>query len=356
MQIKTDFPGSNIEILDMSQHLVIVRPQLKDTTTEWFYWAFCVEGAQNETWTFSFAGQNDIGYFGPAVSRDLQEWHWAGADVLDGYSRFTYRFGPDDTAVYFAHDMLYLPDRFDQLAESLALPVRKLVMSEKNNPVKMARLGSGKKTIVLTSRHHSCESTGNYVMEGMLLELIREPMKDFRVLAVPFMDIDGVLHGDQGKNRFPHDHNRDYLDEPIYLSTAALMDITRTLDVIYLIDLHSPWHFGGRHDTCFIVHAVTEMGEKYQQFSRILQDMTRSDPESIQYHMSNNIDVDVDWNVSDSPTCSRYYAQQQSVELSFIFETMYFGKAENSVTQQRLIHLGVNLAKALKKYDALCNE
>ena len=77
---------------------------------------------------------------------------------------------------------------------------------------------NAKKTILLTARHHACESVANYVLEGLLDGLLREKYsvtEDCKVLVVPFMDIDGVEDGDQGKSRFPHDHNRDYLAEPI---------------------------------------------------------------------------------------------------------------------------------------------
>lgn len=62
----------------------------------------------------------------------------------------------------------------------------------------------------MTARHHACESTGNYVLEGVLEELIKSLPNNLSVMCVPFVDYDGVVNGDQGKNRFQHDHNRDY--------------------------------------------------------------------------------------------------------------------------------------------------
>jgi hypothetical protein len=40
--------------------------------------------------------------------------------------------------------------------------------------------------------------------------------ENVEVVIVPFMDKDGVEEGDQGKNRKPHDHNRDYIGESIH--------------------------------------------------------------------------------------------------------------------------------------------
>ena len=351
MKINTAFTGANSDVVGVVDHMAYVRPQLRDTTSDWFYWAFCVEGAQNETWTFDFCGKPYLGYYGPAVSHDLKNWHWAGAEVLEHSSRFTYTFGPDEICVYFAHNMLYLPDRFQRFAVTEGLALRTLTHTRKNNPVVMAEIGSQPNCLILTARHHCCESTGSYVLEGMLQTLRQEPIPGLRVIAVPFIDLDGVLAGDQGKNRFPHDHNRDYIPEPIYAATAALMAYTQNLNVKYLLDLHSPWHLGGRNDTCFIVHAASEMSGRYQKLGCFLQNLTEQDPNSMRYQTVNDIEVDVAWNSSASPTCSKYYSRSNTIELSLTFETMYFGTADNPVSQKRLLRLGANLADAIRAYD-----
>ena len=40
--------------------------------------------------------------------------------------------------------------------------------------------------------------------------------RNVEVLAIPFMDKDGVEEGDQGKNRKPRDHNRDYIGQSVH--------------------------------------------------------------------------------------------------------------------------------------------
>ncbi len=354
MNIRTDFPGANIDVLEIGENTVKVLPQLRDTTTEWFYWAFCVEGAQGETWTFDFTAKDYayLGYFGPAVSKDLKEWTWAGSEILDGHSRFTYQFGPEDECVYFAHNMIYSTERFHEFVEDYDISVRSLVRTKKNRSVDIVEMGEGDSCVVLTSRHHCCESTGTYIMEGMLKEFSREPLKGHKVIAVPFMDVDGVVDGDQGKNRHPHDHNRDYMENPIYESTAALMEYNKNENVKYLLDLHSPWHFGGRNDTCFVVYSIEDMKTNYELFGEILQRITQKDPDSMQYDKDNNIDVNVEWNIGGTPTCSKYFASRPETKLSFTFETAYFGVLENQVSQQRLVRLGENIAKAIKLFDA----
>ena len=78
--------------------------------------------------------------------------------------------------------------------------------------------------MILTSRHHACESTGSYVLEGVLDGLLQHPMENLQVICVPFVDYDGVVDGDQGKYRLPRDHECDYGRDvpPIYPETAAI--------------------------------------------------------------------------------------------------------------------------------------
>src|SRR5690606_16689848 len=77
---------------------------------------------------------------------------------------------------------------------------------------------SPKFQLVFTARHHACEMMANYVLEGIISSiLLNEQLAYLRdnceILVVPFVDFDGVEDGDQGKNRMPRDHNRDYGDE-----------------------------------------------------------------------------------------------------------------------------------------------
>ena len=57
---------------------------------------------------------------------------------------------------------------------------------------------------------------------GVLQHLLESGNRDYRYIVVPFVDYDGVIDGEQGKFRFPHDHNRDYMDNPIYPETRAV--------------------------------------------------------------------------------------------------------------------------------------
>ena len=76
--ISTDFCGGNAQILSITEDTVTFIPDIRDTEGEWFYWAFCVRGAQGKTVHFTMTPKCWVGYFGAAVSRDLYHWDWSG--------------------------------------------------------------------------------------------------------------------------------------------------------------------------------------------------------------------------------------------------------------------------------------
>ena len=70
MNIHANFIGGNIRVLKMEGADVYMQNEIRDTTEDWFYWAFCVEGAQGQTLHFHL-DKKWIGYYGPAISRDF---------------------------------------------------------------------------------------------------------------------------------------------------------------------------------------------------------------------------------------------------------------------------------------------
>jgi hypothetical protein len=241
MQIHQNFVGGNITVKAIEGSTVTLENQIRDTVGDWCYWAFCVEGAEGQTLTFKMQPDR-LGYFGPAVSHDLYHWAWSNT-AENNYADFTYHFGEDEDCVYFAHNLLYHPSRFHRLCERLGVSVNIPVIDRMGTPIPAAVLGDGANNILLTARHHCCEATGDYIMEGILEEFSANPIPGCRITAVPFVDADGVVHGDQGKNRRPHDHNRDY-SEFIYPETKAITEwiakhANGKLDMF--IDVHCPW-------------------------------------------------------------------------------------------------------------------
>ena len=352
MKIHNNFTGGNIRVLSIEDNVIKLTNEMRDTQGDWFYWAFCIEGAQGRTLTFHFTN-NRIGYFCPAVSHDLKNWRWLdkgfSIDTPQGDS-FTYTFGPDEDKVYFAHNMLYHPERFESFAAAHGLHIQTLCLSPKGRPVPYVTFGEGKRTILLTSRHHACESTGDYVLEGVLTGLLKCPVPDTKVICVPFVDFDSVVDGDQGKNRAPYDHNRDYrVGQPaLYPETGAIRKLAEENNLVLGIDFHSPWHKGENNDWVFIVQnnpkkvpALNEMGFFFEA------SMTEG---ALQYRKSNDYPPNTGWTVEGTPCFGSYMHNYGGASLSFSLETTYFGEENNRFSQAGAVETGRCLAKAIGKF------
>jgi len=277
--IRCDYPGGNVKVLgiDESTGTVRVAPDLRDTPGYWFHFDFTVTGAAGRTLHFQFPanGREYLSTLGPAISRDAgKTWRWLNADGRrhEPANAFDYAFAADEHATRFAVSIPYTQKDWD----AFVAPYRA------RTDVKFGTLcksRSGKRDVeflhvpcrgraewlfVLTARHHACETTGNPPMEGALAVALGDsPEADWlRAHAdccfVPFMDKDGVEEGDQGKNRRPYDHNRDYA-KGLYPTVRAVKDLIvreSSGKRIVFIDLHAP-HVrtvpkgGGEHDQAF---------------------------------------------------------------------------------------------------------
>lgn len=350
-RIHDDFVGGNISVKAILGNDIVLENQLRTTQEDWFYWAFCVENAQGRTLTFRMQ-KNRVGYFGPAVSHDLITWHWL--EQADGES-FTYTFAKDENKVYFAHDMLYHPARFEAFASQHGLAVHTLCSGhkvEKRRSVPYVTFGNGSRHMLLTARHHACESTGNYVMEGLLTGLLAHPLPDTTVFCVPFVDYDGVLDGDQGKSRAPYDHNRDYGADvaSIYPECAAIRKYAESHGCVYGFDFHSPWHLGNENDEVFIVQKNPPKLPALNRFGELFEEECRKDETALQYRHANDYPPDTGWNVGKTQ-CGALMTYRPENKLAFTLETTYFGKEGNKVSQENMLAMGRCFARALHAFD-----
>ncbi len=345
MTIETAFPGGNVKVIGFQNDTYFLEPDLRDTVGDWFYWAFKVSGAQGKTLTFKFNG-NYVGYYGPAISYDLENWHWQYSEKKESGNAFSYTF--DENEVYFAHNYLYTPERFYKFALENNMQVQNLCVSEKNRPIPCLKLYNGENHILLTARHHACESTGNYVLEGVLQELYKNPVPNTTVFCVPFVDYDGVIDGDQGKNRAPHDHYVDYAENSSrYASVKKIQEYAKNNKVILAFDFHSPWHCGGIHDGVFIVRNKANAASIHQ-FSSILQDQTKNC--ALPYFSKNDMPADTDWNLESSPCFGHYMARIDTMLCAFSIESCYFGEEDHKFEIDSAVKLGRNFALSVKRF------
>lgn len=356
--LDTAFPGGNIIIERVEDDTVFLHQDLRDTQRDWFYWAFRVRGAAGRRLTFIFTGSPLLTGRGAAVSRDSgSTWSWLGIEACTG-NGFSYDFAPHENEVCFALAPAYTMSHWQNFTAGLAdlqkqIRLETLCQTRQGRAVPALFAGNtmqGMPRLVLTSRHHACESMANYVLEGLLTELLAKP-KVFAAMAVPFIDLDGVENGDQGKCRAPHDHNRDYGTEPLYEATAALKArlpawIGAAPGII--LDLHCPMHREAYHERImFVAGPGTGNGSASVALANLLEKTTVDGP--LPFHAADLLPFGTEWNVSEAVGMrfDEWAATLPGIRLAAILEIPYAAVGPATVTAASARALGRQVAAAL---------
>lgn len=260
--IRHDYPGGNVTVgkIDLDGGVIHVEPDMRDSSGRWFHWDFTVEGAEGRTLRFQFPdGYEYLPSLGPAISADGgRTWRWLRQDGSrhEPANAFSHTFGPDEGRTRFSSAIPYAQCDWDAFLARIgphsgALPGVLCPSQSGRRYTEFLRIpcsGEAAWLFVFTARHHACESSANPALEGIVEGVLGDTAEGRAVrecaecVFVPFMDKDGVEDGDQGKNRRPHDHNRDYAEER-YTSVRALKRLvekeSRGRRLVFL-DLHSP--------------------------------------------------------------------------------------------------------------------
>jgi hypothetical protein len=375
--VDSEFPGGNIVVESISEYEIHVHQDLRDTDIDWFYWCFRVRGAQRKTLRFVFTTSQAIGVRGPAFSLDEGvTWSWLRVtigdevDSDDKENSFEYTFADDAASVRFSFAMPYQMEHWNAFTESLPesdlLALHTLCTTPKGRVAPYARLGcqSGKPTarVAITCRHHCCEMMVNYAVEGLIRWVLDDEGDDaawirhnVEILIVPFVDIDGVEDGDQGKRRVPRDHGRDYSDDSLYSTTAAIRKLLPTwVDErpLVAVDLHCP-HISGEHnEVIYLVGRDDEMlAEQERVFSGILEAHCTG---PLPFEADNYLPYGQAWNIADNNTLgkgfTRWAAEFDTILLASAIELPYANASGVVVDQHSAHEFGVDLGRALSTY------
>jgi hypothetical protein len=375
-EIDCDFPGGNIVLDRIDGDAVYLHQDPRDTAGFWFYWYFRVRGAAGRTLRFRFTDRNVIGVRGPAVSTDGgRSWSWLGTESVQGAS-FAYAFPADVGEVRFCLAFPYFESNLDEFLRrhegNPSLVVEHHATSLKGRAVRRLRLGrldgEPEHRVLLACRHHCCEMMASWALEGIMEAVLSDApdgvwfRRHIELAVVPFMDADGVADGDQGKNRKPHDHNRDYLGESIYPEVAALREFVPRWSQGKLriaLDMHCPYLSGrspsqaGNEDIYFVAGRDADKWAELEKFSAILEE-TRQGP--LPYRRKQNLPHGQMWNTLAEPrSFSRWAALQPGVTLAAGMEIPYATATEVDVTDQSARALGRDLARAMRVYLESCD-
>ena len=374
--VDAQIPAGNVVVEKIEGDTVRVRPDLRDTQGDWFYWAFRVKGAAGRTLTFNFGGAYGgavVGTLGPVVST-VKGGSWSYAcEKSFTQKAFVYSFAKDADEVWFYECHPYLQSDWEAFLarhatdRGTSFKTDVLCRTKKGRDVERALFGClGRKpkyTMLLTSRHHASESVATYALEGFLEAVLAKDelgawlRANVEVMVVPFMDKDGCVDGDQGKNRKPHDHNRDYTAflHPETKATVAWIK-ERTDDRLDVwIDLHCPWIRG--HDNEFVYSPLKRDANNRNaaaecRFDALLEKLQCG---SLNYKASDDLPYGQAWNTGGN------YAKGWSainwalnklpeIKLAHTFEIPFATANGATVTPDKVRDLGRDLAKTLKAF------
>lgn len=368
IRIDCDFPGGNIVVEEIEGDVVRLRPDLRDTAGWWFWWYFRVQGAEGRTLKFEFTDAGPVGVRGPAVSSDGgRSWSWATGKA--DTKSFSHEFAAGAGETRFAFAIPYLQADWDRFlagyGEHRSLRPEVLCQSDRERSVESLYVvpsGTPQHRVLVTARNHACESVAGFVLEGMLQAVLAAESDEMRwlgehaeLLVVPFVDKDGVEDGDQGKNRRPRDHNRDYDGQSVHAETRALRSLVPTwrpdLPLVTL-DIHCPWIRGKRNEEIYIVGSSdSRIWGQQQRLGRLLE-ACRQGP--LPYRAEDNLPFGVDWNKGSNfqqgMSCSRWGAEVLGARLAASFEVPYANVHGVAVTANAGRAFGRDLALALARY------
>ncbi len=372
--IDADFPGGNIVVDGMQGECIRLHQDIRDTTEWWFYWQFRVRGAAGRTLTFAFTNGNVFGTRGPAVSVDGgATWRWLGLDACEE-TTFTYAFGPDEDSVRFCFTIPYLTSDlrafFARYEGHRHLQAGVLCQTPEGRDVEVLYLGAHTAPefrVLLTARHHACESIASYCLEGLMGAVLADDQvgrwlrEHVAFMVVPFIDKDGVEDGDQGKSRQPHDHNRDYgtYQDPqapsLYAVPAALrrrVPVWSEGKLRVALDFHCPWIRGEHNEAIYFVGSPNkDHWARVTAFATLLEEVQAG---PLSYHRGDNLPFGEAWNtvdnVAEGRPFSRWAAQLPGVEVSSTIEIPYANVGAETVTADKARAFGCDVARAICQY------
>ncbi|MFN7139117.1 MAG: M14 family zinc carboxypeptidase, partial [Limisphaerales bacterium] len=334
----------------------------------WFYWYFRAVGGAGRTITFNFTDGAPVGVRGPAVSLDGGlNWSWLGKQT--NTKSFTYSFPTNADIVRFSFGIPYTEANLKSFLErhmtNSALQQRILCQSRKGRDVEQLHVGrldgNARHRVLITCRAHACEMMSSYAGEGIIEAALSDGpdgkwfRENVELMLIPFVDKDGVEDGDQGKNRRPRDHNRDYDANSLYPETRTLQQLVPTWSEGRLklaLDLHCPSIRGESNEKIYLVGSENPAIWKGQErFGKLLEQVQQG---TLPYRATNNLPFGKGWNTSRNYSAgtsgARWAASLPGVQLATTIELPYANASGAEVTAETAREFGQDLLRAIRFY------
>lgn len=285
LQVVADFEGASVTGVEIDQETRSIRfAPGGDPQRGWpCWWYFRVEGVTpGETVTLRLRGSTATvsreaaaGMTTSLVRPLAAAWamperatfstdgrHWQPTEMGQREEDWmVYSLRPQAASVLVAWGPPFTPTMAAELVRELAqrsphAKAEELCRSRGGRPVPMLRVREGDRPVAqrfgvwVQARQHAWESGSSWVARGFVEWLLSDDpeaawlRQRAEVFLVPIMDIDNTATGNGGKDALPHDHNRDWSEQPVWTETiaaqaqvAALIEAGR-MDVF--LDLHNP--------------------------------------------------------------------------------------------------------------------
>ena len=263
LSVNTDFPGGSavVESVEQKARSLMIRPTPhKDAGWE-CWWYFQLSGiSPGEEITLTVRGMAFALASRASYSNDGKTWQHTPPGKVEKGS-VTYKLKFDQEKVWLAWGPPFQKSDAEALIErALSKNVgaakfelartkgERVVPALRWDPT--AKDGQKRRGIWLQARQHAWESGSSWVGAGFVDWLCSDDAdakalrETTRIVYVPIMDIDNVELGAGGKDQKPHDHNRDWSDEPVFNAVRAAQQGISALDEAgefdLFLDLHNP--------------------------------------------------------------------------------------------------------------------
>ena len=368
--VNMNYEGANAIINKIDGNSVWIKPDLRDTSTRWFYWSIELTKTAGKKVSVYFENDDFLGNQGPAYSFDGgRTWNWLGAKSFVRRNKdnpstyFTQEIPKDVDSVRYCFSIPYTLDDFKKFAakfennpnfkiNKLATTLRgnenfNLSIGNKNAPIKL----------VMLARQHCCEASASYLLEGILAEVMSDSpeakflMENTEMFVVPFADLDGVRAGDQGKNRRPHDHNRDYLENPVYPSVKAIMERYSSFpsgSKIIGIDFHCPGRL--ESESYFYYSSKEFVAENTKKLSQILERQAKDATDAMPFTSKYDVIFGERRNNKIDSSFRHYTALMDNTYIGTTFEFAYADSYGVVFTPERGRNFGKLFAHAICEY------
>lgn len=360
--IDQNIPAGNIVFEKIVNDTVYVHQDLRGSKKSWFYWAFRVKEAQGKQLTFVFTKSYAVSPRGPVVSLDKGKTYEYLAEEGSTDYQFTYTFPKSAREVWFYECHPYTPEMWKAFLKKPhkgKFETGVLCKSPKGREVPFFRMtpqhNAPKLSVVISCRHHCSEASAEYVAEGLIATFLEDSelgewlRENIELTAVPFVDIDGAVEGDQGKWRQPHDHNRDY-SEFCYPETAALASLIAETEPEIFIDFHNP---GLRKKHNYIYTPYQENTDPIEPiFSQLLEKYQEG---GLNYTITDDLPFGVGWNTAqnytDGLSAAKWVKRNiKSIRVSRTIEIPFTFAKETRVYPSNMREFGHGMARTIKAF------